>query len=110
MIQENHQVKLVLSTTASREEAQRIAQSLVQEQLAACVNVLGPMQSVYRWQNNIDSAEEFLLLIKTTAAASARVQTRIRELHSYELPEIIEINIEGGEEKYLKWIADSVKP
>lgn len=102
--------KLVLSTTGSREEAQRIAHALVQEQLAACVNVLGPVQSVYRWQGHIDSAEEFLLLIKTTAAASARVQARVRELHSYELPEIVEVGLEGGSTDYLKWIADSVKP
>jgi periplasmic divalent cation tolerance protein len=101
--------KLVLSTTGSREEAQRIAHTLVQERLAACVNVIGPMQSVYRWQNNIDTAEEFLLLIKTTAAAYARVQARVRALHSYQLPEIVELNITGGSAEYLKWVADCVK-
>lgn len=106
----NPQAKLILTTTGSKEEAERIAQILVQEQLAACVNVLGPMRSVYRWQGNVDSAEEFLLLIKTTALAAAQVQARVRDLHSFELPEILEVTVEGGSAPYLKWIADSVKP
>lgn len=104
------ETKLVLTTTGSKEEAERIAHTLVQERLAACVNILGPMRSVYRWQGNVDSAEEFLLLIKTTASAAARVQERVRELHSFELPEIIEVHVEGGSALYLKWIADSVQP
>jgi periplasmic divalent cation tolerance protein len=101
--------KLVLSTTGSREEAQKIARALVEEQLAACVNVLGPLQSIYRWQGHIDSAEEFLLIIKTMAVMLPRLQTRIRELHSYQLPEIVEVNIEGGSEAYLRWIEESIK-
>ena len=101
--------KLILTTTGSKEEAERIAHTLVQERWAACVNILGPMRSVYRWEGNVDSAEEFLLLIKTTASAAAQVQARVRELHSFELPEIVEVNVEGGSATYLKWIADSVK-
>jgi periplasmic divalent cation tolerance protein len=103
------EAKLVLSTTGSREEAQKIARALVEEQLAACVNVLGPLQSIYRWQGHIDSADEFLLIIKTMAVMLPRLQTRIRELHSYQLPEIVEVNIEGGSEAYLRWIEESIK-
>ena len=103
------EVKLILSTTGSREEAQRIAHALVEQQLAACVNIIGPFQSVYRWQEKVESAEEFLLLIKTTALGCPKVQARLLEFHSYELPEIVEVNVEGGSDAYLKWISDSVK-
>ena len=101
--------RIVLTTTGSREEAERIAQTLVEGELAACVNVVGPMTSIYRWQGKVDRADEFLLVIKTTAAATKRVEAKIRELHSYELPECIVLPIEGGNEKYLKWIEDSTR-
>ena len=101
--------KLVISTAGSKEEASRIATALVEAQLAACVNIVGPIDSVYRWQGKVESAQEFLLLIKTTGSQSAAVMGRIRELHSYDLPEAIEVTIEGGSPEYLKWIADSVR-
>jgi len=101
--------KLVISTTGSKEEASRIATALVEGQLAACVNIVGPIDSVYRWQGKVDRAQEFLLLIKTTRSRSAAVMTRIRELHSYDLPEAIEVSIEGGSAEYLKWIAESMR-
>ena len=101
--------KLVISTAGSREEALRIAAALVEAQLAACVNIVGPIDSVYRWQGKVESAQEFLLLVKTTRSRSAAVITRIRELHSYDLPEAIEVSIEGGSADYLRWITDSVR-
>jgi len=101
--------KLVISTAGSKEEASKIAGFLVEEQMAACVNIVGPIESVYRWQGQVDNAQEFLLLIKTTSARSGAVIQRIRELHSYELPEAIELSIEGGSADYLKWIAESVR-
>jgi len=101
--------KLVISTTSSKEEASKIAAILVQEQIAACVNIVGPIESVYRWQGNVETSQEFLLLVKTISARSADVIKCIRELHSYELPEAIELNIEGGSADYLKWIAKSVR-
>jgi periplasmic divalent cation tolerance protein len=101
--------KLTLSTAGSKEEAAKIADGLVGERLAACVNIVGPIESVYRWQGNIERAQEFLLVIKTTSALSQRVQTRIRELHSYELPEAIELDISGGSAEYLSWISQSVE-
>ena len=100
--------KLVISTAGSKEEAARIAQALVAERLAACVNIVGPIDSVYRWQGKVESAQEFLLLIKTLAIKSAAVTERVRELHSYELPEAIELSIDGGSPEYLKWLAQSV--
>jgi periplasmic divalent cation tolerance protein len=99
---------LVLSTSGSEAEAQKIAQELVQRRLAACVNIVPRIQSVYRWEGEVETAEEFLLIIKTTNARSAEVQSAIRELHSYDLPECIVVSIETGSEKYLKWIEDSV--
>jgi periplasmic divalent cation tolerance protein len=101
--------KLVISTVGSKDEASKVAAVLVREQIAACVNIVGPIESLYRWQGNVETAQEFLLLVKTISARSADVIKRIRELHSYELPEAIEVNIEGGSADYLKWIAESVR-
>ncbi|MGE5723639.1 MAG: divalent-cation tolerance protein CutA [Acidobacteriota bacterium] len=100
--------KLVLTTAGSREEAEKIAQALVERRLAACVNLVGPIQSVYRWQGKVESAVEHLLLIKTTAALFESVANAIRELHSYELPECIQLSIEAGSAEYLAWIEKSV--
>lgn len=100
--------KLLITTAGSKEEASRIARMLVEEKTAACVNIVGPIESVYRWQGKVESAPEFLLLIKTTGSRSATAMARIRELHSYDLPEAIEIGIDGGSAEYLNWIAASV--
>jgi periplasmic divalent cation tolerance protein len=101
--------KLVISTVGSKDEASKIAAVLVRERIAACVNIVGPIESLYRWQGNVETAQEFLLLVKTISARSADVIKRIGGLHSYELPEAIEVNIEGGSADYLKWIAESVR-
>ena len=100
--------RIVLTTAGSKDEAGRIAAELVDRRLAACVNVLGPMNSTYRWQGKVETAEEFLLVIKTTAAALDRLRDAIHELHSYDLPEFVVLPIETGSEKYLSWIGDSV--
>ncbi len=100
--------RIVLSTAGSEEEARRIAQALVERRLAACVNIVGPIHSVYRWKGAVESAPEHLLILKTTAAAFPRVREAIRELHSYELPECVMLQIEDGGEEYLRWITDSV--
>ena len=100
--------KLIISTAGSKEEASSIAHKLVEERLAACVNIIGPIESVYRWQGKVESAVEFTMLVKTTSAKSKAVMHRIRELHSYELPEAIQIDIQDGSPEYLKWIAESV--
>ncbi len=101
--------RLVLTTCGSRDEALRIAHELVQRRLAACVNIVPQIESVYRWQGKVETATEWLLLIKTTAAAFDRLRQALFELHSYDVPECIEIAIEDGGAKYLEWIAESVK-
>jgi periplasmic divalent cation tolerance protein len=101
--------RIVLTTAGSQEEARKIAHALVERRLAACVNLVGPMESVYRWQGAVETAPEFLLVIKTTAAAFARVRDAIKELHSYEVPECVMVNIEDGSEGYLKWLGESVE-
>ena len=100
--------RLVLTTCGSREEAQRIANGLVERRLAACVNIVPQIESVYRWQGNVENAIEWLLLIKTTAALFARLRDALQELHSYDVPECIEIGIEDGSAEYLEWIGESV--
>jgi periplasmic divalent cation tolerance protein len=100
--------RLVLTTCGSREEAQRIANGLVERRLAACVNIVPQIESVYRWQGKIESATEWLLLIKTTAALFERLRDALLELHSYDVPECIEIGIEDGSAAYLEWIGESV--
>lgn len=100
--------KIVLSTAGSREEAEKIAQALVERRLAACANIVGPIHSVYRWQGKVDTAAEHLLIIKTTAQLFDAVAGAIRELHSYELPECIQLPIESGSPEFLQWIAESV--
>ena len=101
--------RIVLTTAGSKKEAQKLARALVERRLAACVNVVGPIASVYWWKEKVESAAEFLLLIKTTAAAVARIEAALKELHSYELPECVVLPIEGGSEKYLQWIEASVR-
>jgi periplasmic divalent cation tolerance protein len=101
--------RVVLTTCGSIDEARSIAQTLVERQLAACVNVIPQIESVYRWQGEVETATEWLLIIKTTAGAFNRVRDALSELHSYELPECIELAIEDGSAAYLKWIDESVR-
>ena len=99
---------VVLCTCSDQPEALRIANALIEGRLAACVNVLPPIQSIYRWEENIETAQEILLLIKTTAQAFSAVQKRIVELHSYDTPEIIAMPVTTGSEKYLAWLQAQV--
>lgn len=101
--------RIVLCTAGSEEEARKIARHLVEQRLAACVNIVPQIESIYRWQGNVDSAREWLLLIKTTGEKFPDVRDAIRELHSYELPECISINVEDGSAAYLEWIGQSVQ-
>jgi periplasmic divalent cation tolerance protein len=101
--------RIVLTTAGSEDEARKIARHLVEHQFAACVNIVPQIESIYRWQNKVESAKEWLLLIKTTAEGFAAVRDAIRELHSYELPECVVIAVEDGSAEYIEWLADSVK-
>jgi periplasmic divalent cation tolerance protein len=101
--------RLILTMASGREEANSIASELVSRRLAACVNILGPVASVYHWQGEIEHSEEFLLLIKSTEAQFLPIQAAIRELHSYKIPELISFTVESGLESYLDWIGASVR-
>jgi periplasmic divalent cation tolerance protein len=100
--------RIVFTTAGSEEEAQKIAHHLVENRMAACVNIVPQIFSIYRWQGKVDDVREWLLIIKTTAAAFENVHQAIAELHSYELPECICLAIEDGSPNYLQWIAESV--
>jgi periplasmic divalent cation tolerance protein len=101
--------RIVLSTAGSEDEARKLARHLVEQQLAACVNIVPRIESIYRWQGKVESSQEWLLLIKTSAEKFPAVRDAIRELHSYDLPECIALTIEDGSPDYLQWLADSVK-
>lgn len=96
--------RIVLSTAGSEQEAHKIAHILVKRRLAACVNILPHVQSIYRWKGEIESAQEWLLLIKTRADKFPAVRDAIGELHSYEVPECIVLEIEDGSLPYLRWL------
>jgi len=100
--------RLVLTTCGSSEEARRIAQELIELRLAACVNIVPQVESLYRWKGEVESAPEWLLLIKTTANAFERLRDTIRKIHSYDIPECIAIAVEDGSIPYLDWIGASV--
>jgi periplasmic divalent cation tolerance protein len=100
--------RIVLSTAGSGDEARKIAQYLVERGLAACVNIIPQIESVYRWQGKVESSREWLLLIKTNAERFPAVRNAIRAMHSYDLPECIAINIEDGSAEYLQWLESSV--
>lgn len=99
---------LVLATTGNADEASRIAHALVNERLAACVNIVPAVQSVYRWKEKVESETEILLLIKTTSERFPALRDRIIELHSYETPEVIAVPISIGSDKYLSWLHDQI--
>ena len=101
---------LVLTTADSERLSLKIASALVERRLAACVNIVKSVRSVYRWKDKIHDDEEFVLLIKTVRPAFEQVRSAIRELHSYELPDIVALPIEQGDEQVLEWIAGSVRP
>ena len=99
---------LVITNAPDREVAGRIAQALVDKRLAACVNVLGACTSVYRWQGEVEHADEIPMLIKTRSARYPEVEATIRQLHPYELPEILAVEAAAGLAGYLDWIGESV--
>ena len=96
--------RIVLTTAGSADEARKIAGALVERRLAACVNIVPQVESVYRWQGHVERASEWLLIIKTQANLFDRVSGAIKELHSYEVPECVMLSVSDGEQKYLDWI------
>ena len=99
--------RVVLTTAGSDEEARKIAHALVERRLAACVNIVPRIESVYRWQGKVESAAEWLLIIKTQPAIFDRVRDAIKENHSYDLPECIMLEIADGDKAYLDWLVQN---
>jgi periplasmic divalent cation tolerance protein len=102
--------RVVFTTASSIAEAEKIARALVEHRLAACVNILPQIRSIYRWQGKVEDAAEILLVIKTTAAQFPAVRDAIRELHSYDVPECICLAITDGSPDYLNWLVENVQP
>jgi len=100
---------LVLTTVKNQAEAKRLSEKLVSEKLAACVSVLPSVNSTYRWHGKLERAKENLLLIKTSNKKLDRLIPRIKELHSYEVPEVLVVPIERGLPEYLKWLVESLR-
>ena len=103
----NLELVIAFSTAGSPDEARRIATALVSEQLAACVNVIDNIHSIYRWQGAIESAAESMMLIKTRATLLPAIELRLRDLHSYDVPELVAIPIRLGAQPYLDWLLAS---
>ena len=101
---------VIFVTAASRGECKKIARHLVETRLAACVNILQPMESVYRWEGKIAEEREFLLIIKSTGELFPEIKAEISKIHSYHTPEIICLPVIEGSRNYLQWVSDSVKP
>src|SRR5262245_10012529 len=100
---------VVLTTMEKQEDGERLAILLVEREMAACVQILPPMVSIYRWQGAVEQTREVLLLIKTTRAAYPRLETAIKENHPYQTPEIVALPVDAGSVEYLSWLAASVK-
>lgn len=103
--QHSNQYGVVLVTAASKAEAEAIARSLVEAKLAACVNLF-PIHSIYTWQGTLHQEEEWQLLIKTDLSLFSTLERRVRELHSYEVPEVVALPILAGSHPYLRWMAE----
>lgn len=101
---------LVLTNMPDRAAAEKLADALIEQRVAACVNILAPCRSVYRWQGAVQHDEEHPVLIKTTRESYAALETAIRRTHPYELPEIVAVPIERGLPAYLAWVAAETTP
>src|SRR3954466_9592760 len=102
--------RLVLTNLPDRASAERLADALIAQRLAACVNILAPCRSVYRWKDAVQHDEEHPVLVKTTSERYAELERAIRGAHPYELPEIIAVPIERGLPEYLGWVSAETKP
>ena len=98
-----------MTTCGSLEEARHIARAVIDRRLAACVNIIPQVESIYRWKGEVETSNESLLVIKTTAGVFEKLRAALAELHSYEVPECIEFVVSDGSEAYLNWIGESVK-
>jgi periplasmic divalent cation tolerance protein len=109
MIVPASEIRVILSTAGSPEEGERIARALVEQRLAACVNIVPKVTSVYRWEGRIETANEVLLLIKTTAGLLELAEAALRAAHSYEIPEVLVLSTVAGHADYVDWLIRSVR-
>jgi periplasmic divalent cation tolerance protein len=100
---------VVMVTASSADEAAHIGRALVEDRLAACANVVGPIRSIYRWEGGVEEASEHLVLIKARAADFAALEALVRELHSYDVPEVIALPLFAGSAPYLTWLDDATR-
>ncbi|RKY31363.1 MAG: divalent-cation tolerance protein CutA [Candidatus Omnitrophota bacterium] len=100
---------VILITAPERQEAEKIAQVLVEEKLAACVNIIADIHSIFWWEGKIDNSKETLLIIKTKKSRVKKLIKKVQSIHSYEVPEIITLPVIAGNKKYLNWIDESTR-
>ncbi|MFB0514780.1 MAG: divalent-cation tolerance protein CutA [Candidatus Bathyarchaeia archaeon] len=100
---------IVLMTTATKKEAENIARNLLNQRLIACANIVGPVSSLFWWKEKISRENEFLVLMKTSADLFEKLATTVKQMHSYEIPEIIAVPITKGEQTYLEWLSGSLR-
>jgi periplasmic divalent cation tolerance protein len=110
MIQTETDARIVLTTAASNEEAERLARTLVGEHLAACATLIPAAQSIYRWEGKIESAAETLLLLKTDSGHLEQLEARLQSVHSYTTPEFLVLKVDAGSRAYLEWLTGSLGP
>jgi periplasmic divalent cation tolerance protein len=99
----------IFTTTETKEQAQKIARHLVEQKLAACVQISGPLESTYRWKGNVETAQEWCCLIKTHLTLFKKAEAAIKKLHPYETPEIIAVPIIKGSKEYLNWLCEETE-
>jgi periplasmic divalent cation tolerance protein len=99
----------VLTTTDTRPRAEAVARALIEQRLAACVQMIGPVTSIFRWEGRIDTAEEWLCLAKTRSERYAEVEAAIRAVHTYQVPEILAVPISAGHAPYLEWLSSQLQ-
>ena len=109
MLQSNPPARIVLTTAADADEARRLGRTLVEEHLAACATLAPAVHSIYEWRGEIESADETLLLLKTTLHKLALLETRLCELHSYKTPEFLVLTVEAGSNAYLDWLESCLR-
>ncbi len=110
MLESNPPIRIVLTTAANPDEAARLAHTLVQEGLAACVTSIPAIQSIYLWQGQIESSTETLLLIKTGPDQLPALEARLYQLHSYQTPEFLVLDVESASHPYLEWLQSCLRP
>ncbi len=106
----NPPIRVILTAASSPEEAARIARALVEERLAACATWIPAAQSIYHWQGQVESATESILMLKTSPDQIAALEARLHQLHSYQTPEFLVLDVESASHRYLDWLLDSLRP